>query len=105
MLRFTRPLPLTAQINRVVTYWSIGRIAYGVASILVAAMDWASYASTWQFAVALVSLELVAEILPFIFAPIVDTSESLAGRMKEDDEVDAEDRYEPPTAPQLEVKM
>lgn len=75
LCNFARALTSPSQINRVITAWSVGRIAWGVASIVAAAVNWASAASTWQFSIALVSLALVAEVFPFMYAPTVDTTE------------------------------
>jgi hypothetical protein len=75
------------QIQRVVAYWSVGRIIWGVASVMTAAVDWANHAESWQFAIGLVSIALIAEILPFLYAPTVDTAADalLARSLKSDD--------------------
>jgi hypothetical protein len=55
-----------------------------VSSILVAAIDWTSHATSWQFAIALVSIVEFGEVLPFLFAPIVDTTDSFEKRFRRD---------------------
>ena len=95
------------QINRAITFWSVGRIVYGVASIVVAAYsDWTHHASTWQFAIGLVSIAMLAEILPFMYAPVIDTTSGIATALRksrDDDIIGDNELYEPLTGGNIAV--
>ena len=47
---------------------------WGMASIMSMYVNWSEKATTWKFAIGLVTLVLVAEVLPFLLAPTSEVS-------------------------------
>jgi len=85
-------------INKLVALWSFGRIVWGIASIISMYYDWTVNTGAWQFASGLVTVTLVAEILPFMIMPSFSVTAARPSMLPTDEEDTAGD-WVPPEVP------